>query len=68
VEAGLLTRKGGCTVRQIPAGSEQSQTLKQIIRNALRGAANESTPNGAIDVLGDALTRLAKIVQERGLQ
>jgi hypothetical protein len=53
-------------MRQADARSEQSQSFQKIIRDALRGAAVESTPNGAIDVLGDALTRLAKLMNERG--
>ncbi|CAE6846487.1 hypothetical protein R75461_07267 [Paraburkholderia nemoris] len=55
-------------MRQILARPEQSQSLQKIIHDALRGAAHASTPNGAIDVLGDALTRLAEIAHERGLQ
>lgn len=35
--------------------------LASLVNNALRAAAVESTPNGAIDTLADALVRLAAI-------
>ncbi len=36
--------------------SVSRQSVHQIVREALRCAALEPTPNEAIDVLGDALT------------
>ena len=45
----------------------ERQTVHQIVREALRCAALESTPNEAIDVLSDALTLLDRIMSERGL-
>jgi hypothetical protein len=54
--------------KQPTARSEQSQSIHEIIRNALRCAAVASTPNGAIDLLGDALTQLDKIVSDRGME
>ncbi|AXE91786.1 hypothetical protein CUJ90_04925 [Paraburkholderia terricola] len=39
------------------------QNLTQIINCALHAAALEPTPNGAIDVLGAALVRLAEIAR-----
>ena len=57
---------GGRTMRQAPARSEQTSlpnTLTQIVNDALRAAAVESTPNGAIDTLADALIRLASIAR-----
>jgi hypothetical protein len=49
------------------AYSTGKTSVHQIVREALRCAALESTPNEAIDVLGDALTLLDRIVAERGL-
>jgi len=46
----------------------QPESLHQIIRDALRFAAVEPTPNGAIDILGDALARVGQIATELGLR
>lgn len=43
------------------------QSIHQIVREAFRCAALESTPNEAIDVLSDALALLDRIASERDL-
>jgi hypothetical protein len=50
-------------MRHIPARPAQQQSPIEIIRDALRAAAVESTPNGAIDTLADALIRLADLAR-----
>ncbi|WP_321945284.1 hypothetical protein [Paraburkholderia sp. J10-1] len=37
-------------------------SLHQIVQQALRGAATASTPDGAIDLLGEALLELQRLV------
>ncbi|WP_148662191.1 hypothetical protein [Paraburkholderia phytofirmans] len=54
---------GGRLMRRIPTRPEQSQNLNQIINRALRDAAVEPTPNGAIDVLGGALIVIAELAR-----
>lgn len=50
-----------------PSMSLQSQSVHKIVREALQRAALEPTPNAAIDVLGDALARLDRMVSKREL-
>jgi hypothetical protein len=55
-----------------PAHARPEQThipksLTQIINDALRDAALSPTPNGAIDVLGGALQRLAELARVEGI-
>lgn len=52
---------GGRTMRHIPARPEQAESLLEIIRSALRGAATAPTAFDALDVCGDALRRLSEI-------
>jgi hypothetical protein len=41
------------------------QAIREIVQHALREAATAATPNGAIDVLGDALLELERLVERR---
>lgn len=60
---GLTAHVRGRTMRHIPARPEQTQSPLEIIRTALRDAALSDRPNDAIDLLADALVRLAAIAQ-----
>ncbi|MDN7602231.1 hypothetical protein [Burkholderia gladioli] len=57
---------GGRTMlRHISARPEQLQSPLEFLRIALRAAAMSDRPNDAIDVLADALLRLAAITEVR---
>jgi hypothetical protein len=59
----LTANRRGRTMCDIPARPEQAQFSIEFIHDALRAAAVESTPNGAIDTLADAFTRVAAIAR-----
>ncbi|HKR42315.1 MAG TPA: hypothetical protein VJU59_22015 [Paraburkholderia sp.] len=44
------------------SGKAKPEDVHQIVQEALRGAATASTPNSAIDVLGDALLELERLL------
>ncbi|WP_176054730.1 hypothetical protein [Paraburkholderia caribensis] len=44
------------------AGKARSENAHQIVQDALRSAATASTPNSAIDLLGDALLQLERLI------
>ncbi|MEX3964692.1 hypothetical protein AB4Y42_21165 [Paraburkholderia sp. EG286B] len=43
-------------------GKARPESAHQIVRAALRSAATASTPNGAIDLLGEALLHLERLL------
>ncbi|BCG05493.1 hypothetical protein PPGU19_100610 (plasmid) [Paraburkholderia sp. PGU19] len=43
-------------------GKANPENAHQIVQDALRSAATASTSNSAIDVLGDALLELARLL------
>ena len=43
-------------------GRAQPGNAHQIVQDALRSAATASTPNSAIDLLGDALLELERLL------
>ena len=50
--------------QQLTSPSEQSDTkvIHEIVQHALRSAATASTESRAIDVLGDALLKLERLI------
>ncbi|MEX3916896.1 hypothetical protein AB4Y43_11780 [Paraburkholderia sp. BR10872] len=44
------------------SGKAKPENVHQIVQEALRSAATASTPNSAIDVLGDALLALERLL------
>lgn len=58
-----IANTGGHTMRQALARPEQTQSPIEIIRAALREAATAPTVLDALDVTGEALRRLADLVQ-----
>lgn len=52
-------------LRRIPARPEQTQFPIELVRAALRAAAMSDRPNEAIDILADALLRVAAIKEVR---
>ncbi|WP_143328599.1 hypothetical protein [Burkholderia sp. AU28863] len=60
----FLNHDGGRTMpRRILARPEQTQFPVELVRAALRAAATSDRPNEAIDILADALLRLAEIAE-----
>jgi hypothetical protein len=43
-------------------GKAKPESAHQIVQAALRSAATASTPNGAIDLLGEALLELERLL------
>jgi len=43
-------------------GNARPESAHQIVQAALRSAATASTPNGAIDLLGEALLELERLL------
>jgi len=43
-------------------GKARPESAHQIVQAALRSAATASTPNGAIDLLGEALLELERLL------
>jgi hypothetical protein len=43
-------------------GKAKPENAHQLVQDALRSAATASTPNGAIDLLGDALIELERLL------
>ncbi|MEX3789545.1 hypothetical protein [Paraburkholderia sp. BR14374] len=43
-------------------GKARPESAHRIVRAALRSAATASTPNGAIDLLGEALLELERLL------
>lgn len=46
----------------IASGKAKPESAHEIVQDALRNAATASTPNGAIDLLGDALLELERLL------
>ncbi|MCP3705678.1 hypothetical protein M3I54_01500 [Paraburkholderia sp. CNPSo 3274] len=47
-------------------GKAKPESAHQIVQDALRSAATASTPNGAIDLLGEALLELERLLALNG--
>lgn len=45
-------------------GQAKTENLHQIVQQALRGAVTASTPDSAIDLLGEALLELERLVAQ----
>ncbi|AUT66412.1 hypothetical protein [Paraburkholderia terrae] len=48
-------------------GQPKTEVVREIVQHALRNAATASTSNGAIDVLGEALLELERLVAHRSV-
>lgn len=46
------------------AGPAKTADLHRIVQRAIRSAATASTPNSAIDLLGEALLELERLVAQ----
>jgi hypothetical protein len=44
------------------SGQSDTEVIHEIVQHALRSAATASTESGAIDVLGDALLGLERLI------
>ncbi|WP_341318416.1 hypothetical protein WN982_25555 [Paraburkholderia sp. IMGN_8] len=49
------------------SGQSRTEVIHEIVQHALRSAATASNPNVAIDVLGDALLELERLVALRSV-
>lgn len=49
-------------------GQSKGEVVHEIVQHALRSAATASTANSAIDVLGEALLELERLVAHRSVR
>jgi hypothetical protein len=68
-DTGLTIYAGLLMTQQLTfqLGSPNTEVIHEIVQYALRSAATASTANGAIDVLGQALLEVERLVAHKGV-